>query len=100
MYYYDEVRKDIFPVVELTCVSDTEVDGLETYYLCFSAFKVKFNGRVLETATENWRKIMIKEFKEDYYLELKNQLQIEREQKIQKADEEYYKELDELSKSL
>lgn len=90
-YFYDNARQEIFPVVELCCVSDTEVDGFETYYLTFSAFDVKSNGRELDSATKEWRKFMFKKFGVLYRMAAIKYLQGIREKKVQEADEEYYR---------
>ena len=92
VYPYSEAKKEIYPIVELEC----DFDYFETYYLWFSAFDVQSKGMVIESATKKWRKIMIEEFPLWYRSKLIQHLQQVKEQKIQQADEEYYKELEEI----
>ncbi len=90
------VDGEIIPFVIVKYVHETEVDGEDIYFLTFTAYDVSEKNIVRPGATKKWRKIMIEEFPLWYRSKLIKHLQFVKEQKIQQADEEYYKELEEI----
>lgn len=90
------VDGNMIPFVNVKYVHQTELDGDDIYLLTFTAYNVTEKGLNRPESTKKWRKIMIKEFPLYYRANLIRHLQQVKEQKIQQADEDYNKELDEI----
>jgi len=86
----------LMPLVDMQYIYETQVDGDETYSYTFTAFEVKVADEIASIPTRVWRKIMYKEFGEEYYNALKEYLKAVKEVKKQKADEEYENDLNDL----
>lgn len=63
----------------------------------FTTFEVEHNGQKLDNTSKKWRKIMIKEFGDNYYAVLIAFLKNVKTQKIQQAEEEYIQEVEEIN---
>ena len=88
---------ELIPMIKVEYIYETEVNGDEEYFLNFTAFDVKIEEEVFEIPTRIWRKIMYKEFGKKYYDALNSYLKRIKEEKIQKADEEYFKSIEYLN---